>query len=113
LPALSCTPSIGKLGRLAQDLLHEALNALTTRDTGLAADVWQRDQELDDLHAAVMEEIFGCLSGDRAQAEACSHLQFVAKNLERIGDLSTNIAEMVTFDATGRRIEKDRPRGGA
>jgi len=112
LPPLAATPSIEKLGGLARDLLHQSLDALTQRDALLAAEVWRRDRELDDLHASVMNEIFGCLSGERAHAEACSHLQFVAKNLERIGDLATNIAETVQFDATGRLTGEERPRGG-
>lgn len=111
-PPLSATPSVARLGDMAGDQLARAIGALTSRDPVAATEVWRRDQELDDLHANVTREIFSSVAKDADLIEACTHLQFIAKNLERVGDLATNIAEVVQFDATGHLVDRERPRGG-
>ncbi|MEA1677332.1 phosphate signaling complex protein PhoU [Nitrospirillum sp. BR 11163] len=112
VPAISATASVGRLSDLARKQLASAIEAFTRRDTALAADVWRRDAELDDMHAGVTQEIFAFVAKDASLIEACTSLQFIAKNLERVGDLATNIAEMVQFDATGTLVDPHRPRGG-
>lgn len=112
LPALNSTPAVVRLGALASDQLVRAVGALTRRDPAVAAEVWRRDEELDAMHASVTREIFQSVAQDGSLIEACTHLQFIAKNLERVGDLATNIAEMVQFDATGDLVERGRLRGG-
>jgi phosphate transport system protein len=99
------------LAQLAGELLHAAVESLIRRDQVLAADVWQRDRDVDNAYAAALDEIYAGLAADPASGPACLQLQLVAKNLERIGDLATNVAEMVQFEVTGRRIDEERPRG--
>jgi len=92
-------------------LLHECLDAIANRDMVQAAEVWQKDQEIDMLHSGVLRDIIIGMAENPDRIEAGSHLQFIVKNLERIGDQATNMAEMVQFDVTGRRIEEERPKG--
>lgn len=103
---------VTRLAQLAGELLHASVDSLIRRDQVMAAEVWRRDREVDDAYAAALDEIYAGLAADPASGPACLQLQTVAKNLERIGDLATNIAEMVQFEVTGRRIEEERPRGG-
>jgi phosphate transport system protein len=110
-PALAAVTPVLRLADLAHELLRAAMDALLQRDPGLAADVWRRDREVDDAHAAALDAIYAGLAAEPATGKACLQLQTIAKNLERIGDLATNIAEMVQFDATGRLTEEERPRG--
>jgi phosphate transport system protein len=104
---------VTRLAQLAGELLHSAVEALVRRDQILAVEVWRRDREVDDAYAAALDEIYAGLASDPSSGAACLQLQTVAKNLERIGDLATNIAEMVQFEVTGRRTEEERPRGQA
>lgn len=113
VPPVPALTSVLELARRVEVELHDCLNAVATFDTERAIEVWRSDREIDDLHASAMKEIFTCMTADSSVIAPCSNLQFVAKNLERIGDLATNMAEMVQFYATGQRIEGPRPKGGS
>jgi phosphate transport system protein len=111
LPPMPMTAGAVELGQRVQVLLHECLDAIANRDMVQAAEVWQKDQEIDMLHSGVLRDIIIGMAENPDRIEAGSHLQFIVKNLERIGDQATNMAEMVQFDVTGRRIEEERPKG--
>jgi phosphate transport system protein len=66
--------------------------------------VWVRDEELDEMYSSLFRELLTYMMEDARNITACTHLLFMAKNIERIGDHATNIAEMVYFAATGERL---------
>lgn len=108
------------LGALAQRTVREVMDSFTTRDSHKAEMVWQHDHELDDLVARVMRQIISRMSQDLIastgkatdEIECSTHLLFVTKNLERVGDHATNIAEVIQFQLSGGWKTGERPKGG-
>ena len=100
------------MGRMAGEMVRDALDAFAARDPAAAADVCRRDQALDEVHAGVFHTLVEHMAAHPATVERAAHLLFVAKNLERIGDHATNLAEMVYFAATGEQMV-ERRRGAA
>src|SRR3954469_8059659 len=107
LAALSLLP---EMARIAGELVRAALDAFVVRDPEGAARVCARDRAVDDFHNAIFRLLQACMMEDVRNIAAATHLLFVAKNLERIGDHATNIAEMVHFAASGVRLA-ERERG--
>ncbi|MFM1959415.1 MAG: phosphate transport system regulatory protein PhoU [Pseudomonadota bacterium] len=109
MPALS--RSIERMGRLVETRLKEVLDAYISNDAERAMEVWRRDQEVDEHYNSLFRELLTYMMGDPRTITACAHLLFVAKNLERIGDHATNIAEIVHYEITGEQVSPaDRPR---
>jgi phosphate transport system protein len=100
-----------RMGRLVQELLAEVLAAYLQHDAQLALAVRARDQEVDALYSSLFREILTYMMEDPRTITACSHLMFMAKNIERIGDHATNIAEMTYFLITGQSLADERPKG--
>ena len=100
------------MGRMAGEMVRDALDAFAARDPASAAEVCHRDEALDEVHAGVFRTLVEHMATNPATVEPAAHLLFVAKNLERIGDHATNLAEMVYFAATGEQMT-DRQRGAA
>jgi len=98
------------MGRLVQDNLRRAIDAMTSRDETRATDVWQSDRAVDELYNAMFRELVTYMMEDPRNITPCTHLLFIAKNLERIGDHTTNIAERVFYAATGSMLPTIRPR---
>jgi phosphate transport system protein len=96
------------MARLAAEMVDHALNAYVGRDVAAAERVCARDRTLDDLYNSVFRALVGFMADDPASIGRAAHLLFVAKNLERIGDHATNVAEMVYFAGTGRRMPERR-----
>lgn len=113
LPAAPSTAVIGRLGRLVQQLLKDVLDAYLQRDMAKATAVWEADAEVDALYTAVFRELLTYMMEDARNITACTHLLFIAKNLERIGDHSTNIAETLRFMISGQPFEERRPKDDA
>jgi phosphate transport system protein len=84
--------------------LETALAAYANDDLVAATEVWTRDREVDEAYESVFRELLTYMMGDARLISACSHLLFVAKNLERIGDHATNIAEIVHYAMTGDQL---------
>ncbi|MEM7223504.1 MAG: phosphate signaling complex protein PhoU [Pseudomonadota bacterium] len=106
--------SASSLSRMAQQvrvLLRDALDAYVTSDAERALEVWRRDVKIDELYGSLFEELLEQMKADPGDIAACTHLLFIAKNIERIGDHATNIAESVHYLVTGRYMEGARPRG--
>ena len=99
------------MGRMAAEMLHDVLDAFGARDAAAAVRVSESDSALDDFYDAIFRTLVTYMVENPATISQCAHLLFVAKNLERIGDQATNIAEMVYFAATGAQMP-DRDRGG-
>jgi phosphate transport system protein len=110
-PMLPLTRSIERMGRLVSARLKEVLDAYTGSDDERAVAVWLRDDEVDELYNSLFRELLTYMMGDPRTITPCAHLLFIAKNLERIGDHATNIAEMVHYEITGEEMTSERPRG--
>lgn len=100
---------IGELGRLVTERLAAVVDAYRNDDAQGAYDVWLKDTDIDERHEATLREIVGCMASDPESVGDCTHLLFIAKNLERIGDHATNIAELVHYQITGHELA-DRPK---
>jgi phosphate transport system protein len=96
---------------LAVAQLNDVLDAYAQRDAERARAVWLRDVELDLLEDSVFRELLTHMMEDPRSITFCTHLLFCSKNLERVGDHTTNIAETVYFIVTGQVLPADRPRG--
>ncbi len=100
-----------RMGRQAQALLTEALDAYVKSDVEAAVAVWRRDVEIDDAYNAIFRELVTYMMEDPRTIGLGSQLLFIAKNLERIGDHATHISEMIHYAATGETLGDDRPKG--
>jgi phosphate transport system protein len=103
---------LAAMARLAQESLRLIIDAIGENDPDKAVQVWQSDQGIDDLYNSIFRELITYMMEDPRSITPCAHLLFIAKNLERIGDHATNIAETVYYTATGTPLTEDRPRGG-
>ncbi len=115
--AISQTPPIGpsrtiaRMGNVVQGMIKTVLDAYLQRDADLAQDVRLRDEEVDALHTSLFRELLTYMLEDPRSISACTHLLFVAKNIERVGDHATNIAENVHFLVHGSMPDDNRPKG--
>jgi phosphate transport system protein len=96
---------------LAATQLKEVLDAYATGDQALARAVWERDVELDSLEDSVFRDLLTFMMEDPRNISFCAHLLFCSKNIERVGDHSTNIAETVVYLVSGDTLPMDRPKG--
>ncbi len=114
LAELSKVPSTRSLNRMAglvHELLGEVMEAYRSNDFHKALEVWHRDKEVDAQYSSLFRELLTYMMEDTRNVASCSHLMFVAKHVERIGDLTTNIGEMVYFLSTGETLTGERPKG--
>jgi phosphate transport system protein len=102
---------IRHIGTRALEQLNNVLEAYSHRDTDKALQVWRSDEELDAIYNSIFRELLTYMMEDPRNIGLCTHLLFGAKNLERIGDHATNIAEMTYFLVNGRPIAEQRPKG--
>lgn len=112
-PELGASRTIKRMAGLVQDMIKDVLDAYVARDAEKAGDVRMRDEEVDDLHTSLFRELLTYMMEDARNITACTHLMFVAKNIERIGDHATNIAENVYYLVHGHVQEDARPKGDA
>ncbi len=113
MPPIGPSRTIARMGRLVQEMIKNVLDAYLARDLAKADDVRVRDEEVDALYTSVFRELLTYMMEDPRNITPCTHLLFAAKNIERIGDHATNIAENVHFLITGEVLEDDRPKGDA
>lgn len=109
-PIPGATGGIRRLTRQVGLLLKDSLDAFITRDVGLAEDVRQRDLEVDQMYNALFREFLTFMMEDPRNITACMHLHFIAKNIERVGDHATGIAEQVIYLKTGALPGAARPK---
>ena len=105
--------SIRRMARQVSLLLKNALDAYIARDAALAEEVRQQDQDVDHMYSALFREFLTHMMEDPRNITACMHLHFIAKNIERVGDHATAIAEQVIYLATGSMPGEARPKGEA
>jgi phosphate transport system protein len=103
--------AIPGMARIVQEMVHDVLDALIERDLEKALAVWRRDEEVDDRYNGLFRELLTYMMEDPRHISPCTHLLFIAKNIERIGDHATNIAEQINFLVKGKTVEEMRPKG--
>ena len=108
LPPVEPMRSLLRLGRLSLGMIKEVLDAYLGHDAERALAVRDRDQEIDDVYSSLFREILTYMMEDPRNITPCSHLMFIAKNFERIGDHATNIAELAHFRVVGKALAGDR-----
>ncbi len=109
-PMTPLTRSVERMGKLVVLRLRDALDAYTSGDLDRAMEVWKNDEEVDEHYNSMFRELLTYMMSDPRTISACAHLLFVAKNLERIGDYATGVAEIIHYEVTGDEIEGDRPK---
>jgi phosphate transport system protein len=115
--ALSQTPPIQpahalpRMARLALMLIKDVIDAYVELDADKALEVWRRDEELDEMYASLFREFLTYMMEDPRNIGAYTHLLFMAKNIERIGDHATNIAENLYYLVHGTPLTAVRPKG--
>ena len=102
---------LAHMSRLVQQNLKLAIDAVGEGDADKAREVWRSDEAVDGLYTTIFRELITYMMEDPRSIGPCAHLLFVAKNLERIGDHATNIAETVHYAITGTSLPEDRPKG--
>jgi phosphate transport system protein len=102
---------VARMGRASLRQISDILNAFAARNLAAAKAVWGGDDDLDELYNSVFREVLAAMMEDPTQVNACTHLVFIAKNFERVGDHATNIAEAIHFLVTGAALADDRPKG--
>ena len=102
---------LAHMARMVQESLKLTVDAVGDADADKAIQVWRSDQAVDDIYTAIFRELVTYMMEDPRNITPCTHLLFIAKNLERIGDHATNIAETVHFAATGQSLPEKRPKG--
>lgn len=98
------------MSELAQKLLKDVLDAFASEDVEKAVTVWRKDEDLDALYNSIFRELLTYMMEDTRNISFCTHLLFGAKNIERIGDHATNIAENIHYMVTGDLLTEERPK---
>ncbi len=111
IPPIPPANGIPRMARLAQNIIKDTLDAYAARDAERAIDVWHRDEEVDEMYTGIFRELLTYMMEDPRNITPSTHLLFVAKNIERIGDHATNIAETIHYLVTGQRMIGGRPKG--
>ena len=102
--------ALRRMAVTVERLLKDALDSYIQRDAQLAADVRERDLEVDQMYNALFREFLTYMMEDPRHITACMHLHFIAKNIERMGDHATSIAEQVIYLVTGKMPDDSRPK---
>jgi len=102
--------ALPRMGALCQSMVKDMLDAYVERDADKALGVWLRDEELDEMYTSLFRELLTYMIEDPRNITPCTHLLFMAKNLERIGDHTTNIAETLYFLVHGKPLAQIRPK---
>jgi phosphate transport system protein len=110
-PAGYSLGGIAHMASLVQAQLKTIIDALGTGDSDKAIEVWRSDRAVDDIYNTIFRELITYMMEDPRNITPCTHLLFIAKNLERIGDHTTNIAETIYYTVTGEVIPDVRPKG--
>ena len=110
LPTVRPVAGVPRMARLAQELIKDVLIAYVERDETKAVTTWKRDEEMDEMYISLFRELVTYMMEDPRTITACTHLMFMAKNIERIGDHVTNIAESIHFLIEGTLLRGRRPK---
>ncbi len=109
-PLDGTTATVQRMARTVVLRLKEALDAYIAQDVAVAADIRDRDREVDQMYNSLFRELLTHMMEDPRNISAAMHLHFIAKNIERVGDHATAIAEQVIYLATGAVPGEERPK---
>ena len=109
-PPLGSLNGFQRMARMVQSNLKDAIDALVNNDAAKADEVWANDEPVDEVYNGIFREMLTFMMEDPRNITAATHLLFIAKNLERIGDHATNIAETVHYAVKGEALPDDRPK---
>jgi phosphate transport system protein len=109
-PPIRLTQSLARMGRASLNQLKLVLDSYSDRDAKGAEAVWRNDGEIDEIYNSLFRELLTYMMEDPRTISLCTHLLFVAKNIERTGDHATNIAETVYHMVTGGHLAMERPK---
>jgi phosphate transport system protein len=110
IPPVKPVYALPRMGRVAGGMIKDVLDAYVERDADKAMAVWLRDEELDEMYTSLFRELLTYMIEDPRNITAGTHLLFMAKNLERIGDHTTNVAETLYFLVNGTPMQQVRPK---
>jgi phosphate transport system protein len=102
---------LANMARLVQEHLKEVIDAIGNSDAEAAVEVWRSDEGVDQIYNALFRELITYMMEDPRSITPCTHLLFIAKNLERIGDHATNVAETLYYAVKGETLVGTRPKG--
>lgn len=105
--------ALRRMSQAVNKMLQDALDSYIRRDADLAEDVRQRDLEVDQMYNALFREFLTHMMEDPRNITPCMHLHFIAKNVERMGDHATSIAEQVIYLVSGELPDDVRPKGNS
>jgi phosphate transport system protein len=109
-PMVRPVHAVPRMAALVQALIKDVLDAYITGDAAKADAVRARDEEVDELYTSLFRELLTYMMEDPRSITACTHLLFIAKNIERIGDHATNVAELIHYTVKGEMPAEDRPK---
>ncbi|MDB5375790.1 MAG: phosphate transport system regulatory protein PhoU [Rubritepida sp.] len=109
-PLMGSLNGFERMAELVQENLKGAIDALVEDDAAKADEVWGNDEPIDGIYNGIFREMLTFMMEDPRNITAATHLLFIAKNLERIGDHATNIAERVHFAVLGESLTEERPK---
>ncbi len=109
-PPMRPVGGIARMGRLVQQIIKDTLDAYSDNDADKAIAAWKRDQEVDDMYNSLFRELLTYMMEDPRNIGPSTHLMFIAKNIERIGDHATNVAEIIHYLVRGEDIVETRPK---
>lgn len=110
-PPQKLLTGLNHMSLLALEQFKSVIDAYTQRDVDQALGVWKRDGDVDNLYTSLFRELLTYMMEDPRNISFCTHLLFSAKNIERVGDHATNIAETVYYLVTGETLAVERPKG--
>ncbi len=110
-PVGSSAKSIRRMCLMVRQMVKDVLDAYLTRDLASAADIRLRDEEVDQVHNNLFRALLTYMLEDPRNITPCMHLLFIAKNVERMGDHTTSVAEQITYLVTGELPDEERPKG--
>jgi phosphate transport system protein len=110
-PPIRLTQSLARMGGQTLSQLKLVLDSYSDRDADSAEMVWKQDGEIDEMYNSLFRELLTYMMEDPRTIGLCTHLLFIAKNIERAGDHCTNVAEVVYHMVSGGHLATDRPKG--
>jgi phosphate transport system protein len=102
--------TIPRMSLIVQGMIKDVLDAYMERNVDKALIVWRRDEEVDEIYNSLFRELLTYMMEDPRHITPCTHLLFIAKNIERMGDHATNIAETIAFLISGKPLDEARPK---
>jgi len=110
MPSTNLLHGIQRLADLVAKQLNRVLDSFAQEDTSLAEEVWSRDDQVDAMYTSIFREMLTYMMENPRNISPCAHLLFCAKNIERIGDHATNLAETVYYKNEGKHLKGIRPK---